>query len=108
MDAVQTVDQLSLVQRPTNLGTQNLGIGRMTIRWTPEWGAIIIAVSPDTRRIAGIGDDNTIIFWDIESKQKVFDLLVKQTNRVQLELLSYTKCHCSEGMQISGLESKFH
>lgn len=52
----------------TNLDTQNLGIGRMTIRWTPEWGAIIIAVSPDTRRIAGIGDDNTIIFWDVESK----------------------------------------
>lgn len=63
----------------------------MTIRMTPEWGAIIIAVSPDNRRIAGIGDDITIIFWDVESKQKVFDLLVKQTHRVQLELLSYTK-----------------
>ncbi|KIK49146.1 hypothetical protein CY34DRAFT_797533 [Suillus luteus UH-Slu-Lm8-n1] len=67
VNAAQTVDLLSFVQRPTNL------------------------VSPDNRRIAGIGDDITIIFWDVESKQKVFDLLVKQTNRVQLELLSYTK-----------------
>lgn len=91
VNAAQTVDLLSFVQRPTNLGTQSLGIGRMTIRMTPEWGAIIIAVSPDNRRIAGIGDDITIIFWDVESKQKVFDLLVKQTNRAQLELLSYTK-----------------
>jgi hypothetical protein len=91
VNAAQTVNRLSLVQRPTNLGTQSLNIGRMTIRMIPEWGAIIIAASPDNRRIAGIGDDFTIIFWDFENKQKVFDLLVKQTNRVQLELLSYIK-----------------
>jgi len=43
-----------------------------------QGGVLSVAVSPDDKRIASGGEDNTVIIWDVESKQVVFKL-VKHT-----------------------------
>lgn len=42
-----------------------------------------ISTSPDDRRIVSGGCDNKIIIWDVESRQAVFDPLVKHTDWVK-------------------------
>ncbi|KAG2346378.1 WD40 repeat-like protein, partial [Suillus weaverae] len=41
-----------------------------------------VAVSPDDKRIASGGNDRTIIIWDVKSRSKIFNPLVKYTGAV--------------------------
>jgi WD40 repeat protein len=43
-----------------------------------QGGVLSVAVSPNDKRIASGGQDNTVIIWDVGSKQVVFKL-VKHT-----------------------------